>query len=176
MIWRPIQTQARGLLGFLQLKNLGKNPENFPDTLQPVLEQLEWYLQTNAQDLQRYTVNLAPGVSGFQSFTNPGALLVPPAEWWYVDFFTIRTAVLGAGDGAQFACGMVPQPSVATGVTLTLGPNTGQFSGAARSLAARSEGPFWAPPGAELVIDSSWNSTAATIQYTAMVRYTRLPV
>lgn len=176
MISRPIQTQPQGLLGFLQIKNSGKNPENFPDVLQPTLEQFDWYVQTNAQDLPRYQGAFASGVSGYQSFTNPGALIVPNGEWWYVDYYTIRSAVLGAGDGAQFACGMVPQPSLATGLTLKLGEDCVRQSGPATSLAVRAASPFWAPPGAELVLDLGWCSTAATINFIAMVRYTPFPI
>lgn len=70
---RPIQTQCGGLLGFLQLKNMGKNPAELPDTLQSVLDLREWFFETNAELEDQSTI----AVSGTTAFT---ALTVPAQQ------------------------------------------------------------------------------------------------
>lgn len=170
----PIQVWPRGLLGFLQLKNLGQNPAVMDDRLSMGLDLSQWYLETNADDLQRYTAAFATGSNGYASFTTPGPLQVPAGEWWLVNNYTIRANTLLAGETVRFACGLVPQPNIAVGVTLQLGDYCPAVSGANQSVAASIRAPFFAPPGSELVIDLSQCTTAATIGFTGMVRYTRL--
>lgn len=78
---RPIQVLPRGLLGFLQLKNMGQNPSEFPDLLQPVLEMREWYYETNA------ITQVASGLALVPAATTVGNLIllvVPNGQAWAV--------------------------------------------------------------------------------------------
>lgn len=175
---RPLQIIPAGLLGFLQLKNAGQNPTVVPESLQATMDLLTWYLSTEAQDLARATASIATGTVGFASFTTP-PIVVPNGEWWYVHNFTIRTTALAATDQVHMAPGMVPQPASATGVTLAMGEGQLVVVPAATVGAATcsNRAPFFAPPGAELVIDLRvCLLTAGPETFTGMVRYTALPI
>lgn len=80
--WRPIQTQAQGLLGFLQLKNAGRNPEFLPDEITSVLELREWFWETNrTNQTVPFSATFIPAATGTGSFD---VLTVPPGEYWAV--------------------------------------------------------------------------------------------
>lgn len=81
----PIQRIPPGFLGFLQLKNFGKNPSELPDVLTPTLGMFDWYMQANAES--RFSSwSLATNATGpviIGSFANTN-LLVPNTEIWFV--------------------------------------------------------------------------------------------
>lgn len=86
----PIQTSPAGLLGLLNLKNLGKNPAQLEDAIQPVLEFLDMYLATGYERVQSTAQAVAQG-------TNVTDLVVPQNEVWFVRHVSIDYGVLGAG-------------------------------------------------------------------------------
>lgn len=77
--FRPILTQPSGLVGFLQLKNSGRNPSTFPDSVQSVLELREWLWETNSETSIVSGAALIPlaTVAGNLQF-----LQVPSTEVW----------------------------------------------------------------------------------------------
>lgn len=72
----PINRQPGGLLGFLGIKNGGRNPDQLSNVLAPTWDAAEVYLRTN-YILARVTINVA--AIGFTA-----ASFVPPSESWYV--------------------------------------------------------------------------------------------
>jgi len=96
----PIQVQPVGLLGLLQLKNVGVNPDVLIGTVQPTVDLLEQWLQ---QDL---TTDIPDGqeVLASQGFTvlttAAGILKVPASEVWWVHSFSVAS-LLQAGNGDE---------------------------------------------------------------------------
>lgn len=76
-VYRPIQAIPQGLLGFLQLKNAGKNPQELNSLLQSSLDLGEWMLQT-APEIEAGT-NGAIAAAGFTAYQT-----VPDGEWWFL--------------------------------------------------------------------------------------------
>lgn len=86
----PINRQPGGLLGFLGIKNGGRNPDQLSNVLAPTWDSAEVYLRTN-YILSR--INVAVNAVGFVQ-----AGTVPPGESWYVhNAFGNSQAALGAG-------------------------------------------------------------------------------
>lgn len=75
--YRPITTIARGLLGFLELKNQGKNPSDFNSLLQATFDIRDWMLQTNV--LSTVGTDAAIAAVGTNTY-----LTVPAGELWCV--------------------------------------------------------------------------------------------
>ena len=76
--YRPIQTIAQGLLGFLQLKNAGQNPSELSSLLSPTMDLRDWLWQTAPTEVVA-GVAAAIGASGFTSY-----ITIPQSEWWVV--------------------------------------------------------------------------------------------
>lgn len=85
----PIQTNPVGLLGFFQLKNMGKNPSEFMESLQPALEMRDWYLQTNSEI--RSGVDAAIAAAGTARY-----LEVPAGKMWAVHDVAISANLAAA--------------------------------------------------------------------------------
>lgn len=85
-----INRQPGGMLGFLGIKNGGRNPDQLSTVLAPTFDTRELYLR-NAIILSR--INVAVAAVGFTS-----AGTVPVGESWYVsNAFVNSQATLGAG-------------------------------------------------------------------------------
>lgn len=176
---RPINVIAPGLLGFFQLKQSGKNPDELSDTVIPSLEMFDWYMQARLVDSfitigggASSTRTSANGVTGFVSFTtNP--IEVPQGEAWWVWNYNVTTNALPAGDSVQFApaiailgASVIPYP-VANLSTLIQG------SAAGRPAIHGASG-FFAGSGARFGLYSTVNETATNVTYAGWVRYARL--
>jgi len=176
----PVQVIPPGLLGFLQIKSLGENPDALNTEYQPTIEVFPWLMEARAVDWTQDRgggtpagVALATGLTGARAFS-PNALVVPSNEMWWVEEYTIN-AVIAVGDAAYFSCGLI-NPRLGVVNQYMLGdPSTIFDAGIALSAYARARG-FFAPPGSELVILVSANDTATTVAYTGYVRFTPLPV
>jgi len=105
---RPIQSIPPGLLSLFQLKNEGKNPSEFVETVQPTIDLLRWYLEPQAENLSSGTqqVNTA-GV--FTTFT---PLAVPVGEFWIV---TGASMSIACGVGETITAKMGYTPGVGAG-------------------------------------------------------------
>ena len=86
----PINRIPGGLLGFLGIKNGGRNPDALSNVLVPQLDLTEVYLRTNYVLARIDTTVAAVG------FTGAGT--VPAGQAWYVsNVFANTPAALGAG-------------------------------------------------------------------------------
>jgi hypothetical protein len=175
-VFGPLQVLPQGLLGFLNIKNNGLNPEWLRNSVQPVLDLQQWWFNTQASDLgSGATVLVADNGTGFNSFTTP-QVAVPNGEFWFVTDCTIRTGALAATDACSFSVGYILPPSPFT--TFQLGVRT-SASGAAgvASQGIASARMFWLPPGAVLAVANETNESAgAGITYTLNIRGSRLRI
>lgn len=173
----PIQVLPPGLLGFLQIKNAGRNPDNLLSDLQPSLNLLEWYLNARATD----ALNIFGG-NGSVNAAGSGALLsltnwtVPNNTWLYVFEFTVVCSLLAA-ESIRFAPMLLTFPGIAGQSQLQTGPDYNDVVTArARRATATSYGPFWAPPGSQFAVNVLDALTAGNIAVTGHLRATPLPV
>lgn len=82
-----INRQPAGVLGFLGIKNFGRNPETLGNTLAPVWDYTDFYLEAAAQISQ---------ISGTWDAAGTLGIFTPPAgEVWFVSHFGLRTDVIG---------------------------------------------------------------------------------
>lgn len=81
--WGPLQTIPPGLLGMLQLKNLGQAPQTLDDSVIPGIDLTEWYMVQNRETLLGTRAPANNDQANFWAMTtNP--LTVPDREFWYV--------------------------------------------------------------------------------------------
>lgn len=173
---QPIQVIPPGLLGFLQLKNSGRNPTIFPDELTPTLELFRWYMAAREIELDPALsgINVANGAVGFTVYA-PNAIVVPANQMWWVREYSIQTGALNAADTVSF------QPAWANSTVGVLsvhleGDNLPPLTGTAvtrKGFASARD--FFLPPGSQLGIAIGANETAGTVAYSAALRYVVLP-
>jgi len=104
----PIQSSPRGLLGLLQLKNVGQNPELLLDAVQPVLEMRELYISGLLELVAVAATAAAVGPNNVIS--------VPNNETWFIRTVCATTEVLGAAEAIRV------QPAIAYGASLLTTP------------------------------------------------------
>jgi hypothetical protein len=160
----------------LQLKAMGKNPQELLDAYTPTMEMLDWLMQANAQWFDIGSIAVGTSTSIGTAFS-PTAITVPSLEAWYVHSFTIATAALVAGDNVRT---LAPVLAEVVGGTLRVaklsdGPETPIGLSGANNIAFASARKFFAMPGQSLRV--AFGLTAATtITISGYVRYTRLPL
>lgn len=176
----PVQVIPPGLLGFLQLKQQGRNPAELLESLYPVLELTDWYLQARTLDHSQ-AVGIASIAIGFgaaiQNLFAPTPITVPDGEMWWVEEYTVQSGNLAAAtERCQLQCAMYT-PLVGTVNAYLLGDPSPDITGNAvvRRNAARARH-FFAPPGAGLGFALFIQETAANITYTGFARFVRLPL
>lgn len=168
-----IQVIPQGLLGFFQLKNGGRNPGTLTEVLSGTLDLRDWYFNSQREVWSTYTVSVASGITGFQSFTTPGALVVPDNEFWYVHNYTIFSNQLAAGDSfTGFAPAYRDVPGSAT--TFIVGDFQNASGVNTRPTAFAAQG-FWLTPGQELGFWLQINTLALAKTVTSQLQITRLP-
>src|SRR5262245_55078087 len=90
----PIQVVPPGLLSLLQLTNEGKTAAEFLETLQPIIEMRDWYMQFNAAEIvDRLAPTVGAGLTGW--FTAAG-LRTADREWHYVDTLSYVSSAIAA--------------------------------------------------------------------------------
>lgn len=183
MPWGPVQLHPRGLLGLLQLKNHGKNPEQLLETIQPVLELKDWYLQ--GESAQSLSGNfLATGAANFSgaifSSNAGGVLFTPPVgrAWWVLDF-SVAAPVSAAGDIHRI--GTVVSWVTGNGVVTALGPTETLNQAAAASVnpvlqVAMTRDPVLLIPGDRLGIRIVQSTAAVGTVYSGSVRYVEMQI
>lgn len=168
----PIQVIPPGLLGFLQLKNGGQNPRQFPEVLQPVLELMHWYLFANSEVV--LGTDAAIAAAGLVNY-----LTVPDDEFWAVHDVQAAvtlaagsTAVLSiyyrsgpSGGAANFPFSLSEAPVIWTEATMGNG---------AIARMERERPLLIVPPGGALGVRAHFLSAASTTGNVA-ARITRLP-
>jgi membrane protease subunit HflK len=107
-----INRQPTGWLGFLGIKNFGRNPEQVAGVLAPVWDYSEWYLQTAAQFTN--TAGSFNAVGFFAEFQ------VPTNEVWTVHALSCLAGPLGGGETIRMHAAIADQASS----VFTILPNT----------------------------------------------------
>lgn len=179
-LYRPIQAIPQGLLGFLQLKNAGKNPSEISELLQPVLDLREWYLQTAMRNFignggAAPSAALPNNTVGFIGYlaTVPN-ITVPANEVWYCPYYTALSATLLAAETIQFGCGF-RNPDAGFTYQSLIGEPCDPVTGPNKRAFAFARD-FWLPPGTQLGIQVFQCATAATIVVEGHLRYVPLPI
>lgn len=162
----PIQTFASGLLGFLQLKNRGKNPTTLLDEVRPVMDLTPWYMLGDIRTTTGALTAIATGSNIQQLFSGP------VEENWYVHNISVWCP-MGAGDQIDSAALTIIDPEVSAvhhplpgGIfngPPAIGPNNGFF------LAA---GGFWLPSGQSLGLLAYSSLAGSTFGGTFQMRWT----
>jgi hypothetical protein len=167
--WGPIQLIPPGLLGLLQLKNIGKNPSQLLDEVRPIMDILPMWYEAVAEELSGFSRTPVTGNNGFASWTVPQ--IVPQGEIWWVMQYTVVTSEMGVGDSGQFGVGW-QLPSV--NHTYAVGDISAINSGVGRCIAHGEQ--FFLPPGGELLwfTNDVVNATAFTLN--GFARIARLPI
>lgn len=168
----PIQTIPSGLLGFLQLKNMGRNPSELVDALSPTLQMNDWYFMSRAEQLPVGSRNVANGAVGILPWTtNP--LIVPNEEaWWVIDYNVTVSIVTGETCGVH--CGWRDPTSFphlfGTPSFFLNGPAALTYQPVAYG------GGIFLPPGSELGVYVAAATTAANIEASGNGWIVRLPL
>lgn len=184
---KPVQVIPPGLLGFLQLKVGGLNPDTLLGELRGILDLTEWYFQARYEEPQGAGGTLASGpfvtgaaALGYNDWATVGGtagpLTVPNGEAWMVGEYTmVYSCGAVAGDTAlAVPCMKTP----ASSVPVMLANPTLSLTGSAtkaRSVPVRSIGRFFAPAGSSLGFWIADNiSPAGGILYNGQIRFARL--
>lgn len=142
----PIQIHPRGLLGFFNLKNVGRFPTELLETYQPTLPGLELLAHTN--DLES-----AP-FAGAGLITSDGILDVFGAaserEWRY---YTHVHAYAETGVGGQLTCALgLHSPPLSGGIGRTIYRISDYDTAAASSNVSLMASKVWAWPGSRFCL------------------------
>jgi len=89
-----INRQPTGWLGFLGIKNFGRNPATAADVLAPTWDLADLYLSANRQ-----FVSGAISLNAIGTFPAAG---VPAGQVWYVHGFAAITNILAVGNTLQY--------------------------------------------------------------------------
>jgi len=139
-----VQLIPRGLLGFLGLKNGGRNPSRLAEFIQPTFNLFDYYFETNSLAYQLGPVAGAGVGDGDFSAVSPA---VSQDECRYVSRYTVRCLV-----PAGTTWSVAPAIQVRTNPTgvrssYLVGPPAYHTGGAAAELVmAQADRPFWMPP------------------------------
>lgn len=174
----PIQLLPQGLLGLLQLKNVGHNPRELNDSVQPTLDLWRIYLQADSEAL--FTANIPITAVGGAFPVVPDAQ-VPNDEIWAVHHFSASTfGVLAAGQELSFMT-MVEYGITAGGGGI--GVATGEPSRvfvageAGHCVSGIPGGYILMPPASQMIVWTNHLALAAgTINANIRARFTRLKI
>lgn len=164
----PIQTLPKGLLDLLALKQMGKNPSQLLDTVQPTLDLREQYmvpLYKTESTLGPITL-LAAINQGASSplFQAGGAnFTVPANKIWYVVDWSVN-APAAAADFWRFCLVTFDGLAVGNGPHVRGVDFQDNTTARARNVQARIDRPFWVQGGALFSIrfDDTLNAAATT--------------
>lgn len=151
---RPIQVIAPGLLGYLQLKSNGRNPDTLMEEVRPTIDVKEWLLTAQREYISGSAALAAPGVSSrYVGFVDGGgnAILVPPDELWYVWNATAISGIPPA-DTYNGAFGITYTPDPVPGPIACLAQEqvpAFTSTGTASIIAVRAEPRRWFPSPCE---------------------------
>lgn len=176
----PIQVSPAGLLGFLQLKVGGRQPDAMRQDVQPIVDLSPYWLRSGGRNVSAaYSVSVPAGLlGGIAPLVDAGtvALGPGPAEWWYVHSLTLSAFNNGAAATSSVGLGMVTLggPGFATSQFMLQPESIDMGAAAQRFLGARD---FWLPPSATLGV---WVGTVGAATSLDVVLggcwYTPLPI
>lgn len=164
----PINRVPYGLLGFLGIKNGGRNPVSLNDTVAPVWDLAGLYLETNTEFFSTtVNVNALGYFVGFSSSI---------AEVTYVHAFGVMSnAALGAGVTLAAVPMVTDQNGITTGNAVPL--QTSDISARATTgnrFVCALERPIIMAPGQQVGI-FVYDLTAGPVACTAAIRVSRMP-
>lgn len=153
------------MISLLGLNDLGAVPRFLETTIQSGIDVTDLLLvrRESIGDTKAYTT------TNSQIFFQ-----VPPGELWYVHSFGARSNAIGAAD--TFAMGMGYQ-AIATTFFVPVGEVSRATNPNERCMAVMNSAPFWAGPGAALLVQcTDFNVAAGTLDVIASVTRTVLRV
>lgn len=176
----PVQIIPPGLLGFLQLKNMGKNPQLIPDSYQPTIEMRDWLFLARYEEV---SVTITGGISvGYTEF-NGGDIgvysgVVPDNEAWWLVGITARTRPMIATESCQMEIAWSQKNgALSSQRPISIGPTSPRVVGQAplnQTRAICSAGQLFLPPGAWLGIYALENVALSAMSISADLRMVRL--
>jgi len=171
----PVQVIPPGLLGMLQLKNVGQLPDLLQGNIQPTLELRDWMLHAN-EEYQLASLNQALGTYDSTMFSMNTPVIIPQGQWWYVHNITAYL-VLGNTDtlNGGFSIGVEPLPNVLQMALADKAYSAFTAAGATTLSLSASPGDFF-PPGTEFGIGVGRMVLAAARVHFLTLRFTRLPI
>lgn len=165
----PLSVFPAGYLGFFQIKNLGQNPNQLADFLQPSVELQDWLFASFAQPLSNDDNILVPNAGrGFRAST----IVVPDSEMWWVDWCTLVATLVGGEQLQLTPAASFTGPAGASGYHLLSESYQPNVTGASETAVVARE--FWLQPGTILGVFVANAVTAANIGVNVRVRGTRL--
>ena len=153
-----INRQPQGLLGFLGIKNFGRNPDELGSVLVPTWDLSELYY---GSFLQTRTNAIALAGIGSQAF-----LTVPGGEVWWVQCASAATGTLGAGQSLQLCIQVTDQAGTGT-VALTDPANLATVG--QRAVAALNRPIVLSPGDALGAVATVFAAGPITVTYVARV-------
>lgn len=175
----PIQSLPNGLLGLLQLKNMGNLPDVLLGNVQPIIDMVPFWLRGQTiTDPVVHGLGLPTGTTGLQSFS-PNPILVPEGQMWWVRRYTVQAVVpVGATERIDNLTPTltVQRVGVVLWQALTERPVSVLGNAASTVAAAVGCGDFWASPGSEIGFYVGDVTTGSNVVVNGQVWYTPVPI
>jgi len=175
-VYGPIQIVPPGLLGALNLKNVGRNPSELNSMIQPTLDLQEWLLVQNQESLFASRPMVNGDISTFFPMTAGDSMTIPDNEYWYVWNHTV-TMGLGAAD---FNAGVLAAVAEVQGSIIgycmhgnTAGPITAGAT--AKQMVAGGMPRRWFGPGNRFGFGAGAVTVGGAVTATCSIQITRLP-
>lgn len=160
-----VNRQPEGLLGFLGIKNGGRNPQALGDVIAPTWAATEMYLSPPS---------LWDANSGTE--TSTGGVIthtVPDGKVWYVHGYSVRFTT-PAGDAISATACMIPSSAAAT-IFVAMGDTLTLVAGAiAQGGHTSFNRPQWLFSGDSVGYTCDYILTAVSVPWNAYIRYTEL--
>jgi hypothetical protein len=180
----PIQIIPQGMMGLLQLKQLGKLPGDLSMVVEPSLEMRDWYMQARQLNTIALfgsiptTANFVTGANGFAAFQVGGAdFTIPQGQCWYVEAMTTIVSTNVAADTIRFAPSVQSANPGALTEFFMVGPDVNDAVTAQnRVLSAKADRAFWMTPGMKFGISVFNVIYAVNAHGTLHVRATPMPL
>lgn len=175
----PIGLIPTGLLGFLQLKQLGRLPDGLMDSVQPSLDMRDWYFQSRRETALTFNGTIPSNTTsavGEVTFSAGGTVVVPAGEYWYVESMTVPAIISAAADTIRYAPDYMPASGINDRVQV--GPDVSDVVSATvvRNVCAKADRGFWMIPGDTPSAHVFDIKTAGTVSLFLTMRFTRLKV
>lgn len=159
-------------MGWMNLKNTGRNPEQLVDSISPVFDLLDWYLQTNMQQIDMPSTAVAVGFTGFSSYSG-SAYVVPQNEAWWVESYRVQCTLV-AGESVEYTVAWATDNGI-TKVNLPKNAVKQQLLAGAGLGLSYAHG-FFLPPNANMGYFVSASAGAGPLEFLGQARIARLPL
>lgn len=169
----PVQIVPPGLLGMLNLKNVGRNPNTLDSNIQGGIDLTEWLM---LQGQEYYHFEDTVPIAGRNTIFQGVSLIVPDNEWWYVWTHTASVTCL-VGDSVVALQAVAQIPAALGNFAYVVQPETWNSAGAVGPYSISAGGTVrnFFPPGTSFGYGGGGIALAATRQLTVSLVITRLP-